>query len=373
MNRSRVAVIVLFAIAGAVGAALAAPYLLQQLFEYLKRLNMTPAEFEAFMRNPRPETPYAGATNPASIFAIGLLGLLLGAFIGSVFHGVGIRIGERWDQMRVGDKVTLFLGIFAGIVMSMPFLILFLNLGRVVGPLLTVGFILGLSSIAIYALKSMEEFLPWQRNAGPARKSGKKILDTNIIIDGRIYDVVRCGFLEGQIYVPNFVLEELQHIADSADAMRRQRGRRGLEVLRHLQNDYQIDIGSQDRYAGDAAEDVDARLVKLAKALGADIVTNDFNLNRVARLQNVNVLNVNDLALAMKPNVLPSESLMVQILREGNQPGQGVGYLDDGTMVVVEQGRRAMGETVEVTVTQVIQTERGKMIFGDIRQQRAEA
>lgn len=352
---------------------MAAPYLLQELFEFLKRLNMTPAELEAFLKNPRPEAPYPGASNPASIFAIGLLGLVAGAGLGGMLHTLGVRAGMAWEQMRVGDKVTLFLGVFAGIVMSMPFLLLFLSLGRVVGPLLTVGFIVGLSSIAIYALKSMDEFLPWQRGSGPSRKTGKKILDTNIIIDGRIYDVVRCGFLEGQLYVPNFVIEELQHIADSADAMRRQRGRRGLEVLRHLQNDYPVEIGVHDRYAGEAGEDVDSRLVKLAKALGADIVTNDFNLNRVARLHKVNVLNVNDLALAMKPNVLPSESLSVQVIREGNQPGQGVGYLDDGTMVVVEQGRNFIGETIEVTVTQVIQTERGKMIFGDARQHRAQA
>jgi uncharacterized protein YacL len=179
--------------------------------------------------------------------------------------------------------------------------------------------------------------------------------------------------LDGQIYVPNFVLEELQHIADSADPLRRQRGRRGLDVLRHMQADFNLEVGTRDRFAVPSSDGVDGRLVRLAQALGADIVTNDFNLNRVAALQDVRVLNINDLALALKPNVLPGESLALQLVREGNQPGQGVGYLDDGTMVVVEQGKRHIGETVHVTVTQVIQTERGKMIFGDLGQNGTES
>jgi uncharacterized protein YacL len=217
--------------------------------------------------------------------------------------------------------------------------------------------------LAIFALKSMEDVLPWQASAGPRRR-GIKVLDTNVLIDGRVADVIRSGFLEGEIYVPGFVLRELQHIADAADSLRRQRGRRGLEVLKALQADKQIEVGGKDRLAGEEKDDVDGRLVRLAKAMGADLVSNDYNLNRVATIQNVVVLNLNDLALAMRTNVLPGETLHLQVIREGNQSGQGVGYLEDGTMVVIDGGEAHIGETIDIVVSQVIQTERGKMVFG---------
>jgi uncharacterized protein YacL len=212
----------------------------------------------------------------------------------------------------------------------------------------------------------MDEVLPWSKSRGKARRSGIKILDTNVIIDGRIYDVVRNGFLEGEMYVPGFVLDELQYIADSHDPLRRQRGKRGLDVLRHMQADFPLVVRTHDRLAPDVNEEVDSRLVRMARALGADLVTNDHNLNQVAKLQDVKVLNLNDLALSLRPNVLPGEDLCLTIIREGNQMGQGIGYLDDGTMVVVENGRPHIGETLEVAVTQVIQTERGKMIFAEV-------
>jgi uncharacterized protein YacL len=224
----------------------------------------------------------------------------------------------------------------------------------------------GLSALSVYALWSMADILPWNKSRGKARRSGIKILDTNVIIDGRIYDVAKAGFLEGQLYIPKFVLEELQYIADSSDALKRQRGRRGLEVLKHMQADFPIEIGTQDKNSPDMPKEVDARIVRLAKLLGADVVTNDFNLNRVATLQDIRVLSLNDLALALRTNILPQENLPLKIIREGNQYGQGVGYLDDGTMVVVENGQPFVGETVEVLVTQVIQTERGKMIFAEV-------
>lgn len=316
-------------------------------------------------RSSQPE-PYPGSRNPASIVAVALLGFIIGAGLGNYVYRIFERAGEKWDKMETGDKVTLFLGIFAGIIASVPFLFIFAGLGNVVAPLATFGLTLGFSAMAVYALRSMEEMLPWQRNKVRSRRSGIKILDTNVIIDGRIYDVARAGFLEGQLYVPNYVLDELQHIADSPDPLRRQRGRRGLDVLRHMQSDFQLEVGIHDRLSPDMNDGVDARLVRLAKALGGDIVTNDFNLNRVAALQKVHVLNLNDLAMALKPNVLPREPLMITIIREGNQPGQGIGYLDDGTMVVIENGKRHLNETLQVTVTQVIQTERGKMIFAEL-------
>ena len=310
---------------------------------------------------------YPGSENPGSQAAMMLLGAIIGGALGNMAYGIALRAEHKWDDMHIGDKVSLFLGIFAGIVASMPFLFVFQGLGGITAPLLTFALILGFSTVSIYALKTMEEVLPWQKAAGKRRRTGKKVLDTNVIIDGRILDVARTGFLEGELHVPKFVIEELQHIADSADPLRRQRGRRGLEVLRLLQTDFDLKVGEEDGLIDNGGE-VDSRLVKLAKALGADLVSNDYNLNKVAGLQDVRVLNINDLALSLRPNVLPGESLRISVIREGNQPGQGIGYLDDGTMVVIEDGREHIGDTVEANVTQVIQTERGKMIFADYPQ-----
>lgn len=309
---------------------------------------------------------YPGSRQPFLLLALALLGAILGGGIGNLVFNGSDRVRDLWREMETGDRVNLFVGTVVGVIGSLPFLIAFGSLGPLFATLLTLGLTLGFSALSVYALNSMEEVLPWKKGEVRGRRSGIKILDTNVLIDGRIYDVVRTGFLEGDIYVPKFVLKELQYIADSSDALRRQRGRRGLDVLRHLQNEMQIQVGDQDRLAGDASEDVDARLVKLALALGADLVSNDFNLNKVASIQEVRVLNINDLALSLRPTILPGETLNVQVIKEGSQAGQGVGYMDDGTMIVVEGGRARLGDYVEVLVTQVIQTERGKMIFGTL-------
>jgi uncharacterized protein YacL len=307
---------------------------------------------------------YPGSSNPIVVAAMALLGAIIGGGIGNIVASFFEKFAKKWDGMEMGDKVSLFLGIFAGIVASIPFLFALQGLGGIAAPLLTLALVLGFSALSILALRSMEEVLPWNRGRGAGKRTGKKILDTNVIIDGRILDVARSGFLQGEIYVPKFVIDELQHIADSSDPLRRQRGRRGLEVLRLLQSDYDLEVGSEDGRIAPGGE-VDDRLVKLALALGGDLVSNDYNLNKVASLQKVRVLNINDLALSLRPNVLPGELLVVTVIREGNQPGQGIGYLEDGTMVVIEHGRAHIGHTTEVTVTQVIQTERGKMIFGE--------
>ncbi len=305
--------------------------------------------------------------NPANTAAIALLGLMLGAGVARLAIKVREVSAEWWEQQDTADRVTLFLGVFAGLIASMPFLFLLnsLNLG-VYAPLAVVGMTVGFTALAVYALRSMDEILPWNKSRGKGRRRGLKILDTNVLIDGRIYDLARTGFLDTPLYVPGFVLEELQYIADSHDSLRRQRGRRGLDILRHLQADFQTEIRIHDKSSPDLGDGVDARMVRLARVLGADIITNDFNLNRVAAMQDVKVLNINDLALAMRPNVLPQESLNLTVVREGNQAGQGIGYLEDGTMVVVENGREHIGDTLDVTVTQVIQTERGKMIFAEV-------
>jgi uncharacterized protein YacL len=190
-----------------------------------------------------------------------------------------------------------------------------------------------------------------------------KLLDTSVLIDGRIADVCEAHFLDGVLGVPQFVLHELQLVADSSDSSKRQRGRRGLEVLQRMQKMPQADVRILDQDSSQA-DDVDHKLVELARRLGAKIVTNDFNLNKVATVQGIAVLNVNQLANALKPVVLPGEPMRVLILREGKEPNQGVAYLDDGTMVVVDGGRRLINKSVDIQVTSVHQTTAGKMIFG---------
>ena len=285
------------------------------------------------------------------------------------------RLGLRWEELETGDKVTLFAGSFAGIVAAVPILQVFQNLAfdPIARIIITLGVTIGLVSLCIYALQSMADILPWNRGRGRNRRSGIKILDTNVIIDGRIYDVAKSGFLDGQLYVPQFVLEELQFIADSSDALRRARGRKGLETLKSMLAEFNVEVGTHDRFAPDASEEVDSRIVRVANALGADIVTNDYNLNQVATLQHLRVLSLNDLALALRTNVLPQETIKTKIIREGNQIGQGIGYLPDGTMIVVENGETFIGRETEVVVTQVIQTERGKMIFAEINTEDAPA
>jgi len=199
----------------------------------------------------------------------------------------------------------------------------------------------------------------------PAADVSPKVLDTSIIIDGRIIDIASAGFIEGPMIVPNFVLREIQLISDSPDPIKRNRGRRGLDMLKSLQNkdDLEVKISYKDY---DDTREVDAKLVRLAKEIRGRLVTNDFNLNKVAELQDVLVLNINNLANALKPVVLPGEEMDIQVVKEGKDENQGIGYLDDGTMVVIENGGKLMGKKAKVNVTSVIQTNAGKMIFTKI-------
>ncbi|MFZ7121526.1 MAG: PIN/TRAM domain-containing protein [Eubacteriaceae bacterium] len=192
-------------------------------------------------------------------------------------------------------------------------------------------------------------------------KTGK-ILDTSVIIDGRIFDICRTGFIEGIIIIPRFVLAELQYIADSSDALKRNRGRRGLDVLNKIQKELSIEVMISEKDYKNISE-VDAKLLKLAQDIKGKVVTNDYNLNKVAEFQGVEVLNINELANAVKPVVLPGEEMIVHVIKDGKESGQGVAYLDDGTMIVVENGKKYVGETIEVTVTSVLQTAAGRMIF----------
>ena len=200
------------------------------------------------------------------------------------------------------------------------------------------------------------------------RSEQAKILDTSVIIDGRISDITETGFVEGPILIPRFVLNELQHIADSSDPVKRTRGKRGLEVLQHIQKQANIDVRIVDQDYPSVRE-VDAKLVELAKEVRGKIITNDSNLNKVAELQGLEFLNINALANLLKPVVLPGEEMNVKILKEGKEMGQGVAYLDDGTMIVVDNGRKQIGKTLDVVVTSILQTSAGRMIFARLKEE----
>jgi uncharacterized protein YacL len=226
----------------------------------------------------------------------------------------------------------------------------------------------------VIALRGKDEFnlvIPYVKFMKENKPDRLILLDTNIIIDGRIQDVCATGFLDAVLVVPRFVLEELQYIADAADEVKRVRGRRGLEVLKTLQQNSRVEIKIHDNDLPNVKE-VDAKLVQLAQMLPAEILTNDYNLHRIAELQHVKVLNFNELAKSLRPVVLPGETLMVRLIKEGREPQQGVAYLDDGTMIVVSHGRRYVGQEVEVTVSSVLQTAAGRMAFAELVNDNAE-
>ena len=217
----------------------------------------------------------------------------------------------------------------------------------------------------VMALRGKDEFniiIPYVRLRRQDQSQDVVLLDTSVIIDGRIVDLCKTRFLSGKIIIPKFVLRELQQIADSTDPLKRQRGRRGLEILNTIQNEPGMDITIHEQDFTETSE-VDAKLVLLAKLLEAKILTVDFNLNRVASIQGIKVLNINELANALKPVVFPGEEMHIKLIKEGKEHNQAVGYLDDGTMVVVEDARRLIGQDVKVSVTSVLQTQAGRMIF----------
>ena len=316
-------------------------------------------------------------TDRTSILAlVSVLGGLLG-YAGSVPLLNSIWRGTSWAENKLGkmpfpDILSGVAGLIIGLIINR---LLADSLARIpwAGGFLPTAsaILLGYLGLSV-GIKKREEiayliglFAPRLRREAAPRDSGgpPKILDTSVIIDGRIADVCKTGFVEGPLVVPAFVLEELRHIADATDSLKRNRGRRGLDVLDAIQKLGKPQVQILDRDVGADNEEVDSKLVQLAKKMKARVVTNDYNLNRVAQLHGVEVLNVNELANALKPVVLPGEDMTVQVIRDGKEQGQGVGYLDDGTMIVVEGGRRHIGEQVPVQVTSVYQTGAGRMIF----------
>jgi len=304
-------------------------------------------------------------------YIVSALGVCLGLLItpAITLHPLGWaadRIRQLEPQELLVGTAGFVIGLLIAVLLAIPLSMLPDPLGRLLPLINSLAFgYLGIAAARAHH-RELLEFLGRQPGSADG-KVGKKggqyvILDTSAIIDGRIADISHTGFISGTMLIPRFVLNELQHIADSPDVLRRNRGRRGLDMLNKLQKDSTVPIQISEVDAPEIAE-VDAKLVKLARNLHAAIVTNDFNLNRVAELQGVRVLNINELANAVKPVVLPGEDMRLLIIQEGKEVGQGVGYLDDGTMVVIENGRRYIGEEIEVTVTRVLQTVAGRMIF----------
>ncbi|HEY9074043.1 MAG TPA: TRAM domain-containing protein [Desulfobaccales bacterium] len=268
----------------------------------------------------------------------------------------------------LGSTLGLFVGLGIGKLASYPF-DKYLELPNLQIPLyIFLSAIFGYIGLVLGGKKMSEVSTPYFLDPAskPSTRALLKILDTSVIIDGRIADIAETGFVEGTFLVPKFILEELQYIADSSDDLRRTRGRRGLDILKRLQqqNPLRVEFTEDDI---PTAAGADSKLVALALKIRAKIITNDFNLHKVAELQGLEVLNINQLANAMKPAVLPGETLHVQILREGKSQGQGIAYLDDGTMVVIENARRFIGKEMEVSVTSVLQTTAGRMIFSEIK------
>jgi len=320
-------------------------------------------------------------------FANGCIGAIIFFLFSLFFAGLIERIVKTVDNylskisLKVILPITISMGVglLVGGLISIPLFLLKIPILDSALPIIImvvtsyIGFQIGLTHreefFKIFNKKEeveVEEKQPGEE-AILERKVGEnyhkfKILDTSTIIDGRIYDIVKTGFLEGTILIPNFVLFELQYIADSADSLKRVRGRRGLDILNSLQQEDDITL---EMYEGDFEniKEVDTKLLKLAKMLDGVVVTNDYNLNKVAEFQNIPILNVNELANAVKSVVIPGETMKVSVVKEGSEREQGVAYLDDGTMIVVEDGKHFMNEEIKVVVTSVLQTAAGRMIF----------
>jgi len=308
----------------------------------------------------RIDSPYSYAIWVAVVLVGALLGYLLGGVAGRWLRGHLRAIDRAADRRSAAELTVGALGLVIGLVAAALAGIAVAQL-PIVGPylLLPVVLLVAYMFTRIAARKHVDIL----RLVGVRSRSGPtRVIDTSAIIDGRLVEVMRTRFLSGSIVVPDFVLEELQHVADSTDALKRARGRRGLEIVEEMKRTANGGFSVRSTERGDVHQ-VDSRLVRLARELGASIVTTDYNLNKVAQIQGVEVLNVNELANALKPAVLPGEPLSIKVIREGREYDQGVGYLDDGTMIVVEGGRRLMGQQVEVEVTSILQSPSGKMIF----------
>jgi uncharacterized protein YacL len=331
-----------------------------------------------YLLNPFEKTQRFGIANFSDEQTRRLLSAGLGAVIAIIIIGFEMRVRRASLKTLIGAAVGSILGITGAFLIGV--LISIQKEAAVSAEMQTfltisLAFFMGYVGLMVGAEKG--DYLDLSALGGifssdKALKRDYKILDTSVIIDGRIADVAETGFLSGSLIIPHFILTELQQVADSPDSSKRQRGRRGLDMLQRLRTNTKLDVQIVETDFP-AVKEVDLKLIELGQQLEAVIVTNDFNLNKVAQLRGVEVLNINELANAMKPVVLPGEAMRVFILKEGKEYNQGVAYLDDGTMVVVDNARRLIGKTTDIAVTSVLQTTAGKMIFGRLWEDRDEA
>lgn len=324
--------------------------------------------------------------NALSIVIGGIIGGIIG-FISSSYCINKLRVFSVWverqlNKMPTHDVVAGVLGLAIGLIIANLLGVAFSRI-PLIGPYIPIIFSIVFGYLGLYITikkrKDIIALLPNRNKEGNIKEEintnsdvknlqtalhepSYKLLDTSVIIDGRIADICKTGFIEGTLLIPVFVLEELQFIADSSDLLKRTRGRRGLDILKRIQTDFDM-LVKIDHHDYDDVTGVDSKLIRLGQEIGAKIITNDFNLNKVADLQGVQVLNINELANAIKPVVIPGETMVVTVVKDGKEQGQGVAYLDDGTMIVVEGGHKHLNETLEVVVTSVLQTAAGRMIF----------
>lgn len=326
-----------------------------------------------FLLNPLGQT---ARLDPMTLSGRRLVSAGLGFAVALVIIAFEMRVRRASLKTLIGAAVGSILGIAGAFLIGI--LISIQKVEAVPAEMqtfLTISLAFFMGYIGLMAGAAKGDFLDLSALGGifsdKSVKHDYKILDTSVIIDGRIADVSETGFLGGTLVIPHFILAELQQVADSADSSKRQRGRRGLDMLQRLRNNSKLDIQIIETDFPDVKE-VDLKLIELGKQLDAVIVTNDFNLNKVSQLRGVDVLNINELANALKPVVLPGEAMRVFVLKEGKEYNQGVAYLDDGTMVVVDNARKLIGKTTDIAVTSVLQTTAGKMIFGRLWEDREE-
>ncbi len=317
----------------------------------------------------------AGFSVETYAFTFGLVGALVGLILTPLIttrpaRAIRSLLGRVSAQTLSAGLIGLIVGLLIAALLSFPLSLVPSPFGEILPALSVIVF--AYFGVSVFIMRQNDIFSVFQSLRGssaPAEAGGKKewaertiLLDTSVIIDGRIADIARTGFVPGSLLIPRFVLIELQYIADSPDSLRRQRGRRGMEVLSQLQKEPILPVRISDIDV-EGVREVDDKLVILARQLRCPILTNDYNLNRIAELQGVTVLNVNELANAVKSVLLPGETMSIRVIQEGKEQGQGVGYMDDGTMVVVENGREHMNQETLVVVTKVLQTAAGRMIF----------
>lgn len=321
------------------------------------------------------------------IFCILLFGIIFYFISPKLYKGISVAVDklERNIQILSAQElifgcVGLILGLVIAAFIGIPFSGIFKSIHPAIGPIIFVlleliAAIIGaeifikkkddiLATMTVFKKNSLREKDKEKEKKSKVNDKNRnpKVLDTSVIIDGRIFDLCQTGFIEGTLVIPSFVLDELRHISDSSDSLKRNRGRRGLDILNKIQKELDIETQIWEGDFKDIAE-VDSKLLKLAQKLGGKVITNDFNLNKVAEFQRVPVLNINELANAIKPVVLPGEEMRIAVIKDGKESTQGIGYLDDGTMIVVEGGRRYIGDEIDVLVTSVLQTAAGRMIF----------